>query len=76
MTDDTRRRDRLIGLFLLALVLLNPPVLLLFGGGGTAFGLPLLYVYLFAAWFALILAVAWIAEGRSSRRRHDEEPRS
>ena len=74
MPDDTRRRDILIGLFLLALVLLNPPVLLLFGGGGTAFGLPLLYVYLFAVWFALIAAVAWIAEGRASRRRRDEEP--
>jgi hypothetical protein len=76
MPDDTRRRDLLIGLFLLALVLLNPPVLLLFGDGGTAFGLPLLYIYLFAAWLALITTVAWIAEGRSSRRRHDEEPRS
>jgi len=75
MPDDTRRRDRLIGLFLLALVLLNPPVLLLFGRGGTAFGLPLLYVYLFAAWLALIAAAAWIAESRSNRRRRDEEPR-
>jgi hypothetical protein len=74
MPDDTRRRDRLIGIFLLALVLLNPPVLLLFGGGGEALGLPLLYVYLFAAWLALIVAVAWIAEGRTSRRRRDEEP--
>jgi hypothetical protein len=76
MLDDSRRRDRLIGLFLLALVLLNPPILWLFGRGSTLFGLPLLYVYLFAAWLAVIAAVAWIAERRAIRRRRDEEPRS
>jgi hypothetical protein len=35
MPDEVRRRDRLIGLFLLALVLLNPPLLMLFGSGDT-----------------------------------------
>ncbi len=73
MPDDIRRRDRLIGLFLLALMLLNPPLLLLFGGGATLFGLPLLYLYLFAAWLAIIAATAWIAERRPTRRRHDED---
>jgi hypothetical protein len=72
--DDSRRRDRLIGLFLLALVLLNPPILWLFGRGSTLFGLPLLYVYLFVAWLVVIAAVAWIAEGHALRRRRDEEP--
>jgi hypothetical protein len=75
MLDENRRRDRLIGLFLLALVLLNPPILWLFGRGSVLFGLPLLYVYLFTAWLAVIAAVAWIAEGRAMRRRRDEEPR-
>ncbi len=75
MPEDIRRRDRLIGLFLLALVLLNPPILWLFGRGSALFGLPLLYVYLFAAWLAVVAAVAWIAEGRAMRRRRDEEPR-
>jgi hypothetical protein len=76
MLDDNRRRDRLIGLFLLALVLLNPPILWLFGRGSTLFGLPLLYLYLLAAWLGVIGAVAWIAEGRVVRRRRDEERRS
>jgi hypothetical protein len=71
MPDEIRRRDRLIGLFLLALVLLNPPLLMLFGGGGTVFGLPLLYVYVFFAWLLIIAAVAWIAERRPARRRRD-----
>ncbi len=73
MPDDIRRRDRLIGLFLLAMVLLDPPVLLLFGGGATLFGLPVLYLYLFAAWLAIIVAIAWIAERRPTPRRRDED---
>ena len=72
MPDEVRRRDRLIGLFLLALVVLNPPLLMLFGGGDTVFGLPLLYLYIFVAWLLIIGAVAWIAERRSSRRRHGQ----
>ena len=73
MPDEVRRRDRLIGLFLLALVLLNPPLLLLFGGGDTVFGLPLLYVNIFVAWLLIIAAVAWIAERRTARRRRGED---
>jgi peptidoglycan/LPS O-acetylase OafA/YrhL len=73
MPDEVRRRDRLIGLFLLALVLLNPPLLMLFGGGDTLFGLPLLYVYIFVAWLLIIGAVAWIAERRAVRRRRDAD---
>jgi len=69
MPDDVRRRDRLIGLFLLALALLNPPLLMLFGGGATVFGLPLLYLYIFVTWLLIIAAVAWIAERRAARRR-------
>ena len=72
MPDDIRRRDRLIGLFLLAMVLLDPPLLLLFGGGATLLGLPVLYLYLFVAWLAIIAAIAWIAERRPTRHRHDE----
>ena len=68
MPDEARRRDRLIGLFVFGLVLLNPPILLLFGRGQLLFGLPLLYLYLFAVWGALIAAVAAIAE-RQRRRQ-------
>jgi hypothetical protein len=71
MPDEVRRRDRLIGLFMLALVVLNPPLLILFGGDGTVFGLPLLYAYIFVAWLLIIAAVAWIAERRTARRRRD-----
>jgi hypothetical protein len=73
MPDDVRRRDRLIGLFLLALALLNPPLLMLFGGGNTVLGLPLLYLYIFLTWLLIIAAVAWIAERRAARRRRDAD---
>ena len=52
-------------------MLLNPPLLILFGGGGTVFGLPLLYAYVFVAWLLIIAAVAWIAERPTARRRRD-----
>ena len=54
------RRDRLIGLFILALILFNPPILTLFGG--TVFGWPALYIYLFVAWALIIAGVAVVVE--------------
>jgi hypothetical protein len=60
MLRRTVRRDRMIGLFVLGAVLFNPPVLNLFGG--TVFGWPALYVYLFAAWAVIIIGVAIVSE--------------
>ena len=56
MKADQNTRDRVLGLFLLAFLALNYPLLSLFSGG-TVLGLPLLYAYLFAAWLVLILLV-------------------
>lgn len=60
MLRRTARRDRLIGLFVLGVVLFNPPILNLFGG--IVFGLPALFVYLFAAWALLIVGIALVAD--------------
>jgi hypothetical protein len=49
------RGQRLIGIFLLGLVLFNFPILALFNVGSTVFGVPVLFAYLFLAWAALIL---------------------
>jgi hypothetical protein len=57
----------LVGIGALGLLLLNPPLLGLFGKGGTLFGIAALYVYLFVVWAALIGAVASIAEFRTRR---------
>lgn len=56
MLRRTARRDRLVGLFVAGVVLLDPPILNLMGG--TVFGWPTLYLYLFIAWGLLIAGVA------------------
>lgn len=66
MPQEARRKDRLVGLFALGLVLFNPPVLWLFAGA-TVFGWPLLFVYLFCAWVALTAMVALTVERRKMR---------
>ncbi len=58
------RRDRLVALFLLGLLLFNPPLLQLFGVAGTLFGVPLLYAYILGAWGAVIALAAVAAERR------------
>jgi hypothetical protein len=53
---------RFVALCMLGVVLFNFPVLALFNVGGTLFGVPVLYVYIFAAWAALIALMALVAE--------------
>jgi len=52
------RTARLVGLFLLALLLFNYPLLAVFNRDGAVFGVPVLYAYLFAAWSAVIALAA------------------
>jgi hypothetical protein len=54
--------ERLVALFLLGALFFSPIFIRLFGSGGTIFGLPLLYVYIFAAWGLIIGLVALAAE--------------
>jgi hypothetical protein len=56
--------QKLVAAFLLGVVLFNYPILSLFNREASAFGIPLLYVYIFLAWGGLIALVAWIAERR------------
>ena len=59
--------ERVGALFLLGLVLFNPLVIGIFDAGADArvMGIPLLYLYLFAAW-ALLIALVAIAIDRPS----------
>ena len=61
MSDDAKQQ-RFVALCMLGMVLFNFPVLALFNVGGTLFGVPVLYVYIFAAWAALIGLMALVAE--------------
>ncbi len=58
----TRGHQRLIALFLAALMALNYPLLSLWSPQATVFGLPLLPVALFGLWAVLIGAMAWLLE--------------
>lgn len=64
MRKPNRDRDTLIALFLLASVLFNYPILSLFNTRASVFGIPLLYVFVFVAWGAVIALAAWIMNGR------------
>jgi hypothetical protein len=52
------RNERLVGLFLLGLALFDYPLLALFNAPRLVLGFPLLYLYLFLAWAAVIAVVA------------------
>ena len=57
--------QRLVALFLLGLLLFNYPLLDLFAGPGRVFGIPILYVYVFAVWALLLALMAIVVEKRS-----------
>lgn len=59
-----RAREHLVALFGLAVLLLTPPVLLIFNKPGHLFGIPMLYLYLFMVW-AVLIALAALAAERS-----------
>ncbi|MBK1837629.1 hypothetical protein JHL17_09400 [Azospirillum sp. YIM B02556] len=56
--EPRRHRDRMIGLFLLAAALFNPPLLGLFGVEGTILGVPALYGWVFGIWAGVIALAA------------------
>jgi hypothetical protein len=66
MPREARRRDRLAALFVLGVILFNPPLLWLFAGE-TLFGWPLLFVYLFCAWGVLVAMIALTIERKRTR---------
>ena len=52
--------ERLLALFVAGWLLLNYPLLALFGRLGTVAGIPALYLYLFVAWALLIAGIALV----------------
>lgn len=55
-------RQRLVAVFLAAVLLLNYPVLSLFDLPQSIMGIPVLYLFMFAVWAAVIAAITWIVE--------------
>ena len=57
-----RTRELLVTLFALGVLLFTPPLLILFNKPDLGLGLPMLYLYLFLVWAALIGLVALVVE--------------
>ena len=62
MQPPGRSRELLVALFVLGIVLLTPPLLIVFNQATRVLGIPTLYLYLFAIWLALIALVAFAVE--------------
>jgi hypothetical protein len=56
------KEARFVALCILGMLLFNFPILALFNVSGRLFGVPALYVYIFAAWAVLIALMALVAE--------------
>lgn len=69
------RSDRLVALFLVGVMALNPPLLRAFGVDGTVFGFPLLVFYVFVVWGLLIGLAAWHVERGDRGDRGERSPR-
>ena len=55
-------RQRMIGLFLLGVLLLYSPLLSVFDTDTELLGIPVIYIYLFSTWVALIVLIAGLVE--------------
>lgn len=64
MSDDSDKKKRLGGIFLLGVLLLNYPVLSLFNTDERVLRAPILYVYLFGVWAVLIVLTALTTRSR------------
>ncbi len=61
------KTQKLVGIFLLALFLFNFPLINIFGKDIIIAGIPLLYLYIFLVWVAIIVAIVWVVEFRNRK---------
>lgn len=59
MRSDVGATARVVAVFLLGCLAFGYPLLALFNVPATVVGVPVLYFYVFGAWAALILLIAW-----------------
>ena len=58
-----KSKDLLVALFALGVVLLSWPFLTVVNAAATVLGIPLLVLYLFAVWAAIIAVLFWLTGG-------------
>ena len=66
MSDD--KSAKLIILFLVAVMLLNYPLMSIFDRRQFQFGIPLIYCYLFGVWALLVLFIGLAVQNRNRRK--------
>jgi hypothetical protein len=64
--------QKLFFVFLLFLVLFNFPLMSIFNINKLVMGLPLLYLYLFFSWAALIAIMYFLVRGKNNKVRGNE----
>jgi len=69
MDNFDMKGQRLIALSLFGFLVFNYPILALFNRPGTAFGIPVLYVFIFATWALLIALMAVVVEVTEKSKR-------
>lgn len=73
----SRSKEAALVIPFFGLFLLLPPLLSLFDGASTIFGIPVLYIYVFGVWFGLVIAGMWLArrlEAEEQDAIRDAEP--
>ena len=68
MTPVRRKIQRLLVLFIFGVFAINYPLLALFSKSILWFGIPMLYLYLFAFWIVFITFIAFVAERKKMPR--------
>jgi len=66
MTGPPLKGQRLVALCLCGCLLFNFPLLSLFTGSESVWGIPLVYFYVFSAWAVIIALMALIIERKDS----------
>ncbi|MFZ0256177.1 MAG: hypothetical protein WAN46_11135 [Gammaproteobacteria bacterium] len=74
MTAQEHTTPRLVALAALGVLLLNYPILYLFGRHGLVGGIPVLYLYLLVTWGLLILITALVLDARPFTRSARKHP--
>jgi hypothetical protein len=67
MLTAKQRTERLAVLAVIGALALNYPLLSLFASSGLLFGIPILYLYLFALWGGLIALAGIIVEAKTAK---------
>ncbi len=68
MTGNLYKSPRLIGIFIFSTILFCYPVLTMFSSKAMLYGIPMLYVYIFAAWIGIIFLI-YLATRKSRKPR-------